>query len=538
MSFSTYGKQSWTNGSGGGTALSATRLAHFEDGVAWASTAYNVLAYGATGDGTTNDTAALQAALDAGAGGTVVFPPGTYSIIGALRVSSNTAIYAYGATVRQDSAGGLLYNFKTGDSNAGYTGRGGITVLGGTWDANAADGTSGVVTGGYDAFYFAHATSITVRDATITNVSTAHGMDLTGCDRVRVVNCNFFGYKDNSPDLSSQFREAIQVDLASSTSNLPLNDNTSERDVLVTGCTVGPSSRLGSFGRFIGSHGTDLVSGTIRHTDIRIIGNRIISTIQEGIRAESWTRAIIADNVIVNPGAAGIAVTSVNSTAVDSIVVTGNVIESSAGPGISVIGLSAAPITELVITGNTTRAATGSAISVTRAPGVRIQGNQTYSSTTGGISVMLSDNAAVAHNTIRSAGAIGIFVGGCAGALVSGNLIDTTGSFGVNLATQSAVTSTDCMVTGNLIRAATTAAVRLSAGATGATISGNQIRKATGSTAIGVSVVDSTVTGAVVVGNDMSGNSYTGAAAITIAAGAGTRTDYAGGTAVPGHNLI
>lgn len=43
----------------------------------------NVIGYGATGDGTTDDTTAVQAALDAAAaagGGTVYFPPGTYMV--------------------------------------------------------------------------------------------------------------------------------------------------------------------------------------------------------------------------------------------------------------------------------------------------------------------------------------------------------------------------------------------------------------------------------------------------------------------------
>ena len=43
----------------------------------------NVLSYGAVGDGTTDDTAAIHAARDAaGVGGTVFFPPGTYKIVG------------------------------------------------------------------------------------------------------------------------------------------------------------------------------------------------------------------------------------------------------------------------------------------------------------------------------------------------------------------------------------------------------------------------------------------------------------------------
>jgi len=50
---------------------------------------FNVRAYGAKGDGTTNDTAAVQAAINAAntaGGGTVYFPAGTYLIAGALSI--------------------------------------------------------------------------------------------------------------------------------------------------------------------------------------------------------------------------------------------------------------------------------------------------------------------------------------------------------------------------------------------------------------------------------------------------------------------
>jgi hypothetical protein len=52
----------------------------------------SVKAYGATGDGTTNDTAAIQAAIDyvyGAGGGTVYFPPGTYRVTSIIRNWTN-----------------------------------------------------------------------------------------------------------------------------------------------------------------------------------------------------------------------------------------------------------------------------------------------------------------------------------------------------------------------------------------------------------------------------------------------------------------
>jgi hypothetical protein len=53
---------------------------------------FNVKAYGATGDGTTDDTSAIQAAIDAvddADGGTIYFPPGVYFVNGALGGSNS-----------------------------------------------------------------------------------------------------------------------------------------------------------------------------------------------------------------------------------------------------------------------------------------------------------------------------------------------------------------------------------------------------------------------------------------------------------------
>lgn len=108
-----YTEQTWATGVAGGTPLSAVRLQHLEDGVqavgnladthttAIASNTANIAAvapnggvravgkgelltnvkdYGATGNGTTDDSAAIQLAINAAAANTrtVWFPPGTY----------------------------------------------------------------------------------------------------------------------------------------------------------------------------------------------------------------------------------------------------------------------------------------------------------------------------------------------------------------------------------------------------------------------------------------------------------------------------
>jgi len=71
---------------------------------AYAQTILNVKQYGAAGNGTTDDTAAIQAAIDAvpASGGTVMFPPGTYIVapkktVGIV-IKSNLRLAGAGAT--------------------------------------------------------------------------------------------------------------------------------------------------------------------------------------------------------------------------------------------------------------------------------------------------------------------------------------------------------------------------------------------------------------------------------------------------------
>lgn len=105
--------------------------------VAALSSAVNVKSYGATGDGTTNDTAAINAAITAaGTSGTVFFPKGTYLVTSTLQMLTSQAFIGEGgqraSTIKKGANGDLinmvsfcsLENLNLDCVGATYTGRG------------------------------------------------------------------------------------------------------------------------------------------------------------------------------------------------------------------------------------------------------------------------------------------------------------------------------------------------------------------------------------------------------------------------------
>lgn len=84
---------------------------------------FNVRDFGATGDGTTNDTAAVQAAVTAAAGGVVVFPPGTYLIPTTVTVAlANTTIQGMPGAILNGNGTGSTAILELQGSNCTVTG--------------------------------------------------------------------------------------------------------------------------------------------------------------------------------------------------------------------------------------------------------------------------------------------------------------------------------------------------------------------------------------------------------------------------------
>lgn len=162
--------QQITYNQGGSGAITRTVQSRLRDFV-------SVKDFGAVGDGVTDDTAAIQAALSTSARN-IVFPAGaTYLIDGGLTSSvSDRTISADGATIKlKDNASSLSMLSCSGART---------TVVGGYWDGNRANGNSEPVPG---VAIFASFAVLFTGDS-----STARGLFISGCAGmgVKFANCN------------------------------------------------------------------------------------------------------------------------------------------------------------------------------------------------------------------------------------------------------------------------------------------------------------------------------------------------------------
>lgn len=142
-------------------------------------------AYGAVGDGTTDDTTAIQAAFTAAAtaGGVVLFPAGSTYIIdpdNPITVSSNTVVMAYGATLKLKAGS---YSFTTSaffrnsaevNYDSGATFASNIHFYGGTFDGNISNVTF-TASGGVSGIVFWQVDDCSVQDVTMTNLPGTNG---------------------------------------------------------------------------------------------------------------------------------------------------------------------------------------------------------------------------------------------------------------------------------------------------------------------------------------------------------------------------
>ena len=281
---------------------------------------YDVRDFGAKGDGGTDDTAAVQRALDRAAadgGGTVRVLPGVYKI----------SSLSLGWNVRLEFAGGVA------DARVGFTeesarrmmdpsvsaiirstrlvrpriflynltppayitnGCGGITVSGGVLDCEG-EALAGA---------FACAKGLRIENVLVRDLPNNHAFQLVACEDVSITNCVFAGYTFGK-SVSCITRETIQVEDSCPTSlsgnpatspiRCDVGDSRPNRNVAVRGCWFGPSDRLGSQLIALGHHGLPRSCN-----GLTFAGNTVVDPLYCGLRLANISDAVVEGNRFVS----------------------------------------------------------------------------------------------------------------------------------------------------------------------------------------------------------------------------------------------
>lgn len=241
--------------------------------------------YGATGDGITDDSIALQNALDASTGGELRLTSGTYLITTMLKISSNTKFTIdAGATLLRGNASmnGMIIN-KADGTTGGYLANTGITISGsGTVDGNVA-----LLANPCTLIGFGHANNIVIENLTLKNIGGRwHAVEVNAVKKAKISNLTII----NNGAPSDGLGEAIQIDAMQYSDKFPWfgpYDNTPCNDILIE------YNDISGVGCCIGGH--DPSSSTNKHTNIRIMKNTLSFNVT-GIKTQGWSGVKIGHN--------------------------------------------------------------------------------------------------------------------------------------------------------------------------------------------------------------------------------------------------
>lgn len=232
----------------------------------------NVKDFGALGNGTADDTQAIQDALESVkiTGGTVFIPSGTYMLktvlfnagtntAAALHIYNNTTLWLdSGAVIKRGAAAVTHPIFTHNETDAtGYNGAKNIVIKGGKFDENSS-------LGGYcTSINLSHGDGITIDGVEFINGSSNwHYIECNSSNDVFITNCRF---------LSGTSSEDIQLDAAVGGGNLGESDNTVDQNIEIANCYFNSGAHAA-----IGNH------TNAAHHDIRIHDNVFYNSNADG----------------------------------------------------------------------------------------------------------------------------------------------------------------------------------------------------------------------------------------------------------------
>lgn len=456
------------------------------------SSVVNVRDFGALGNGITDDTVAIQAAIDSlpATGGSVFFPTGTYMVStirgdGSAGGKTNVSLYGEGssshikklansAIATVDGKRNSVIQFLTGNNHAvrnlkieGNNSRGGLVPnYGSVWTPN----TTYTFTGNDDVAYSTQANGTTVAPGNPYSVAVANGgrvfllaqthtsgpssiladlalgywVEVTNQPFDELTGTGYFGYWESDDDYAH--RHGIYANGTTSAMDGVIVENCEVTDAVYGGIVVGSGPLFANqkyFGTINGriadcyaydNRGSNIGGGyAVSKT---VVGNTTKGGTSSGIRFdEGCDNSVISGNTIIGEGTAdngGVLVYKSKGT-----VVSGNAI-IGALPGIWIY-----EATEYSVTGNNIESASAGIAVINSLRGT-VQGNTVFGSTQYGIGIRGGNSVTVSGNISHDNGGVGILIKNTGAVTVASNVCSGNVSAGIEVNNSAGI-----IVTGN-----------------------------------------------------------------------------------------
>jgi parallel beta-helix repeat protein len=419
----------------------------------------SVSSYGAVGNGQADDTAAIQAALDAGAGKVVFVPAGTYKVSGLqLRTATTLNLDAQARIVLAPASNGTLLKVSA---------KGAIVSGSGTLDGNRASQTNG-------AGIVVAAGGVSIRDVHVINTVTygiyAANVDSLDISGVSVSGTGYIGIfaEATTGTLSNLVIENSRVDRTSEGTSIiegGIKVHRSGSSAVVSGVTIRGNTVVMPQGP---SDQTAIAIETWGGVQAAIIQNNSTSGGSIGVSLDRSNGGSVTGNTVSGASMYGIELaSSANATASSNVVQCGGYTPRG-------IVLDNSGSTDDTVSGNTISGCTS--LSVQLNPGsdrAVVSGNQISQNHGYAIDIIQSTGVSLTNNAADGTGgaAKAVMVDTSSGTTITGNRFSNFTENGVLLYASSLFVVTQVTITNNTFSHTNVAyGTQLSGGATLGTV--------------------------------------------------------------------